>query len=218
MSKTSEYIKQIYRTSLDGVSEEFGSVKGNTLALLIGLVATSIVLAISVYVGVTLGWPEVWANLKGLFLGDAILLVSLWVGKYFFAFFRLPAVAARRDFAKDELIKTLSKTERPEAGKLARLRTKGVDLRNKGAAIVNEQQLGLWINEYEKWNKQMLSVARKLSPSVADWLKTLDTMPTIPPISPPKWVNGEHLRYARVWSEKLQRLDTVVRAQLGLTK
>jgi hypothetical protein len=73
----------------------------------------------------------------------------------------LPAVAARRDFAKDELIKTLSKTERPEVGKLARLRTKGVDLRNKGAAIVNEQQLGLWINEYEKWNKQMLSVARK---------------------------------------------------------
>lgn len=215
---TWRYLKEVYKASKSEVAKELGSAKGGTVVLLIAIVATSIVLAIAAYVGFESGFAQMWNDLRGLFLGEAILLVSLWLGSCVVALFRMPATAANRDFAKDEQIKTLTKSEKPEVGKLAKLRTAGVKERNSGANVSNQDQLGAWIKQYEIWNAKMLRLAKKLSPGTADWLTTLDTMPLVPPIAPKVWVDDEHLRYARVWSEKLQRLDIVLRKHLGLGK
>jgi hypothetical protein len=215
---TKLYLVELYRAALEDVRKDFGSVKGNTIVLLVGGIATAGVLAIAAYVGFENGIEAVLRDLSGLFLGDLILIISLWLVTYVIALLRMPNVAASRDFAKSELIRTLSTKEKPEIAQLAKLRTKGVDLRNKVSTIETELQLETWIKAYEQWNTQLLRLAKKISPATADWLRTLDTMPARPPVQAVHWVNNEHIRYARIWSEKLQRLDIVIRGQLGLAK
>jgi hypothetical protein len=103
--------------------------------------------------------------------------------------------------------------EPPEIQRLAEYHTEGVRLRNSGEGLTDPDHLALWINNYTKWDNDVLSTLSKLSKGKSEWLRTLDRMPIQ---GNRKAINPEHLQYLSIFDEKLRRLDMILRKYLDL--
>jgi hypothetical protein len=99
---------------------------------------------------------------------------------------------------------------------LGKLRSEGVEIRNKGIQQVkNQQMLSSWIEEYNDWNRRIIETLSRLSTGKAAWFETLDTF-SATPISYPYIVNENHRMFLNVFTEKLRRLDMLLRDYLDI--
>ncbi len=103
--------------------------------------------------------------------------------------------------------------ENPLLEELAHFRTTGVDLRNKLQNSKTEPELLGLIQEYQKWDGDMLSVLGKISRGKAAWLATLDKMPWV---LHGNAISGEHDRYLNILNEKLVRLNSILMSYLNI--
>jgi hypothetical protein len=105
--------------------------------------------------------------------------------------------------------------KRPTIMRLIKMRQAGVELRNKGMRLSSENEVPEWISSYEKWDTEMLMRLGRLDKEKAEWLRTLGTLPPSL-MSYPYTYSDKHLLYLRVFTEKLDRLDTILRKYLDL--
>jgi hypothetical protein len=105
--------------------------------------------------------------------------------------------------------------EHPSLLQLGKLRSEGVDLRNKGMGLQTAARVKRWHKQYDQWDVQMLSELAKISPGKAAWLKTLDKFIWTDPRE--GFVNDEHHRIINVFNEKLRRLDGILKSYLNIS-
>jgi hypothetical protein len=59
--------------------------------------------------------------------------------------------------------------------RLAKLRTEGVEIRNKGQTLKSD--LPRWIAESQQWMRKTVDAIREVDPADAEWFETLDAVP-----------------------------------------
>ena len=115
---------------------------------------------------------------------------------YVLAFFGVPDIL-RHARKEDQLLE------------IARLRTKGVEIRNNGEHPVRKGKplrgaaLAAWLDQANAWELEATKAARKFSPVEGERLTTLDR--TVVSIAPR--LNDEYDRMLRIMSTTLIRMD-----------
>jgi hypothetical protein len=91
---------------------------------------------------------------------------------------------------------------------LRKLYKDGVSLWNKGMNLDGVEEVEPWIKEFETWETMAIAVIEKRSElDVADF----ETLRLMPLLQFPKAINERHVHYLRVFSEKLNRLNQIMR-------
>ena len=133
-------------------------------------------------------WEQVWTSV-------VTATIIAWL-TYFFAFFGVPGIL-RHARKEDQLLE------------IARLRTRGVEIRNRGEQAARSRTplagtaLTTWLNEAALWEREATEAARRFSPVEGERLTTLDR--TVP--SPVPKLNDEYDRMLRILSTTLIRMD-----------
>ena len=133
-------------------------------------------------------WEQVWTSV-------VTAIIIAWL-TYFFAFFGVPGIL-RHARKEEQLLE------------IARLRTRGVAIRNKGEQPVlagrplSGTALTTWLNEATQWERDATEAARRFSPIEGERLTTLDR--TVPPSA--RRLNPEYDRLLRILSTTLIRMD-----------
>ena len=99
--------------------------------------------------------------------------------------------------------------------KLGSLRTEGVALRNKGMSLIDKIGLSSWIQDFHNWDGKVLNTIQQASPDKAEWFRTLDRFQGL---NYPNALSQDHVRFLRIFDEKLRRLDIIIRENIGLPK
>ena len=119
------------------------------------------------FVGSLRGWlekympvseAEVIARISEVALPIVALILLIW------ALYRFLKREIKRQFINED-----ARLE------LAKLRTEGVDLRNRCMPLTTS--LSEWIAECQSWTKRVIEAINKISQADAEWFKTLDAVP-----------------------------------------
>jgi hypothetical protein len=97
---------------------------------------------------------------------------------------------------------------------LARLRTKGVEIRNRGIREIDtEQKWDAWRNEASNWNNDVIEALRKNNEADAEWFSVLDIVPN-PRIAiealPPQQAATDFVKLYREHDLRVKRLGEMV--------
>jgi len=204
-----KYWRKVYKRSFSKAQKLFGA-RGEVVRLTIGIVFTVLTLAGSAYFGFIARWSHSSDIIKALFLGDAIVIVSLFVFAPLVAVFMMPGTVSEINREQEEVIKTLSVKEPPEIEKLGKLRTKGVALKHTGKKIKDEATLDGWIEEVQKWEWSVRRQIKILSPGEAEFFHTLDEW------SRPRGkysyaIDKKHKKFLSIHDERLKRLAEIIK-------
>ena len=90
---------------------------------------------------------------------------------------------------------------------LRKLYKDGVTLWNKGMNLNSVGEVEPWIKDFEVWEAMAIAVIEKRSELDAADFETLRLMPRL---QFPKAINGRHVHYLRVFSEKLNRMNQIM--------
>jgi len=136
-----------------------------------------------------------------LWIGAGSLVVGIFIAQYI--------VFRKKSTAFEKLKKQLITAEKKDEilGKLAKLRERGVSLRNFGIARRTETDVETWIEDVKKWQHEVYEKINELSPSESILFQTMDwvTFPNFP-----NAVNGDHDMYLRILSMRTQKLLELV--------
>lgn len=98
---------------------------------------------------------------------------------------------------------------------LAKLRTKGVELRNEGSKKnLTKKEFDEWRSELKDWENVLITTAEKFSPVVSERLKTLDLVPAI---KFKKVTNDKQLRTLSYFTKTLERVDHILETRFRPT-
>ena len=141
------------------------SVDTTDAVLLVGgaLLAAFLELALGIEVIVNLPWWAVTLSVLGLVMLVRLLLAPYWIYV---------------DFRKrnEGLSKTLDALETRESVRLglARLRKKGVTIRNTGLKLTKKSEVPNWVRDADRWEKRVIKKIKEINRADAELFSTLD--------------------------------------------
>jgi len=210
---TRKYLQMVYGEALGDIQREMGT-KGATVKLTVGMVSIGLIMGISTYLGFSEGWEESADVIINLFLGDAVILLVLWISSPVAAILRIPKIATEIDNNKTGQIARLMEKEPPELEKLADLKNEAVTARNEATVLTTDEEVKDSIDNLAKWVKRVRRQMKKISPAESSNYQSLNRWN--PEVIYSDVVNEEHRQHLYNYDERIKRLQEFLNRRFGV--